>query len=63
MARSAARRSSSRRRRDTAIVRYTVTDDVDTGTGRQPYRMFMTQTWVRIGADWVCLAGHTGPRL
>jgi hypothetical protein len=23
----------------------------------------MTQTWVREDGRWLCLAGHTGPRL
>jgi len=48
---------------NTAVLRCTVTDDVDTGTGRQQYRMRMTQTWVRVATDWLCLAGHAGPRM
>ncbi len=46
---------------DAAVLRCTVTDDVDTGAGRQPYRMFMTQTWVRIGGAWVCLLAMPAP--
>jgi hypothetical protein len=25
--------------------------------------MPMTQTWVREAGQWLCLAGHAGPRL
>lgn len=48
---------------DTAVLRCTVIDDVDTGQGRQRYRMPVTQTWVRLAGHWTCLAGHAGPRL
>jgi hypothetical protein len=24
--------------------------------------MPMTQVWVRVRGDWLCLAGHAGPR-
>jgi Domain of unknown function (DUF4440) len=46
---------------DVAILRCTVADDVDTGSGRHAYRMPMTQTWVRADGRWQCLAGHAGP--
>ena len=47
---------------DAAVLRCTVVDeigavDVDT------YRMPMTQCWVRVDGEWLCLAGHAGPRL
>jgi ketosteroid isomerase-like protein len=48
---------------DTAVLRCTVQDDVETEAGRQLFRMPMTQVWVRDGTRWLCLAGHAGPRL
>ncbi|MDY0908515.1 nuclear transport factor 2 family protein [Microbacterium sp. CFBP9034] len=47
---------------DTAVLRCAVTDDVTTSAGRESFRMPMTQTWVRSGGGWQCLAGHAGPR-
>ncbi|MFE5409537.1 nuclear transport factor 2 family protein [Microbacterium sp. NPDC056569] len=48
---------------DTAVLRGTVTDDVTTDAGRSTFRMPLTQTWVRSGDRWQCLAGHAGPRI
>jgi hypothetical protein len=51
---------------DVAVLRCVVVDTVDvagTGSGRRTYRMRMTQTWVRAGGRWQCLAGHAGPLL
>ena len=48
---------------DAAVVTCTVTDEVDAGEGFEVFTMPMTQTWVRSGGSWLCLAGHTGPRL
>ncbi|RYU09965.1 nuclear transport factor 2 family protein [Nocardioides iriomotensis] len=48
---------------DTAVVRAEVTDVVEGGDGGSAtFRMPMTQTWVREGGRWRCLAGHAGPR-
>ncbi len=44
---------------DTAVLRCVVTDRVDD----EEFRMPMTQTWVREGERWQCLAGHAGPRM
>jgi hypothetical protein len=48
---------------DVAVLRCTVVDTVDTGSGSEVFRMPMTQVWIRADAQWVCLAGHAGPRL
>lgn len=48
---------------NTAILRAIVTDDVSAASGREEFRMPVTQTWVRTAAGWQCLAGHAGPRL
>jgi len=32
-------------------------------TGRQLFRMPMTQVWIRTTRGWKCLAGHAGPRM
>jgi hypothetical protein len=45
------------------VLRCIVTDEVDVGSGRQAFRMPMTQVWVRQDDRWQCLAGHAGPRL
>lgn len=46
----------------TAVLRCTVRDTVDVGSGRpETFEMPMTQTWVKIGVEWKCLAGHAGP--
>jgi hypothetical protein len=47
---------------DTAVLRCTAVDRIDAG-GEQVFRMPMTQTWVRSGDGWLCLAGHAGPRV
>ena len=48
---------------DVAVLRCTVTDDVTTATGRETFRLPMSQTWIRTQQGWRCLAGHAGPRL
>ena len=49
---------------DTAVLTCVVRDRVDVGSGRpETFVMPMTQTWVRRRGRWVCLAGHTGPRV
>ena len=48
---------------DTAVLVATVVDDVQRGDQREEFRMPVTQTWVRVEASWLCLAGHAGPRL
>jgi hypothetical protein len=48
---------------ETAVLRAVVTDIVISVAGEQRLRMPMTQTWVRDGGPWRCLAGHAGPRL
>jgi ketosteroid isomerase-like protein len=47
---------------DAAVVRCTVIDVVG-AQDVETYRMPMTQVWVRLSDDWVCLGGHAGPRL
>ena len=47
---------------DTAVLRCTAVDRVD-ADGSDVFRMPMTQTWVRSGEGWLCLAGHAGPRI
>jgi ketosteroid isomerase-like protein len=50
---------------DTAVLYAEVTDVVVPAGEKdsETFRMPMTQVWVRRGDDWVCLAGHAGPRL
>ena len=49
---------------ETAVLRCIVVDTVDIGSGQpETYTMPMTQTWIRQGDQWLCLAGHAGPRL
>ncbi|MFT4166937.1 MAG: nuclear transport factor 2 family protein [Microlunatus sp.] len=48
---------------DVAVLRCVVSDDVTTASGRETFRMPMTQTWIRGDRGWQCLAGHAGPRL
>jgi hypothetical protein len=48
---------------DTAVLRCLVVDDVERSGHRETFRMPMTQTWVRVGGGWTCLAGHAGPSL
>jgi len=48
---------------DTAVLRAEVVDVVDGRDGEpEAFRMPVTQTWVRVGDVWRCLAGHAGPR-
>jgi hypothetical protein len=47
----------------TAILRCIVTDVIAAEHGAERLRMPMTQTWVRHGVRWRCLAGHAGPKL
>jgi ketosteroid isomerase-like protein len=46
---------------DTAVLRCLVEDEVTVADERSTFRMPVTQTWVRTGAGWRCLAGHAGP--
>lgn len=48
---------------DTAVLTCLVVDEVESGDGHEVFRMPVTQTWVRDGGAWLCLAGHAGPRL
>ena len=49
---------------ETAVLYAEVTDVVLAGEDDSAtYRMPVTQVWVRRDGDWVCLAGHAGPRL
>ena len=46
---------------DTAVLTAWVTDEV-TRDGRDlVFRVRLTQTWVRTGQGWRCLAGHASP--
>ena len=47
---------------DTAVLRCTAVDRIE-ADGPQVFRMPMTQTWIRSGDGWLCLAGHAGPRV
>ena len=45
---------------DTAVLTSVVRDRVHVGSGRpETFVMPMTQTWVRRGGRWVCLAGYS----
>ncbi len=44
-----------------AVLTARVTDVVVRDGAEQAFRMRLSQTWVRDGAAWVCLAGHAGP--
>lgn len=46
---------------DAAVLRCVVDDEVTVADGRTTFRMPVTQTWVRSGGGWRCLAGHAGP--
>ena len=48
---------------DAAIVTAVVVDDVDREGQPLRFRLRVTQTWVRDGGTWVCLAGHAGPEV
>jgi Domain of unknown function (DUF4440) len=47
----------------TAVLVCVVIDQLQTADGSELFEMPMTQTWVREGEQWLCLAGHAGPRL
>ena len=47
---------------DAAVLRCTVVDEVG-AVDVETFRMPMTQCWVRVDGEWMCLAGHAGPRL
>ena len=48
---------------DTAVLRAEVVDVVEGDDGEPTtFRMPVTQVWVRLRGDWLCLAGHAGPR-
>jgi ketosteroid isomerase-like protein len=48
---------------DTAVLTAVVVDEVKRGGERETFRLRLTQTWVRYGGTWQCIAGHAGPRL
>jgi hypothetical protein len=48
---------------DTAVLTAIVIDVVDRDGNRETFRMHLTQTWVREGQEWKCIAGHAGPRV
>jgi ketosteroid isomerase-like protein len=48
---------------DAAVLVAVVVDDVEREGTSQRFRMRVTQTWVRSGAEWRCLSGHAGPLL
>jgi ketosteroid isomerase-like protein len=47
---------------DAAVLRCAVVDEVG-AVDVETFRMPMTQCWVRVDGEWMCLAGHAGPRL
>ena len=48
---------------DTAVLRAEVVDVVEGDDGEPvTFQMPATQVWVRVSGDWLCLAGHAGPR-
>jgi ketosteroid isomerase-like protein len=48
---------------DTAVLQAEVVDVVLADDGEpETFRMPVTQVWMRLGAEWKCLAGHAGPR-
>ncbi len=48
---------------DTAVLTCVATDEVEIDQSVEVFRMPMTQTWVFSAGQWLCLAGHAGPRL
>lgn len=48
---------------DTAVLRCPAVDLIEVDSCPEVFRMPMTQTWVRSGEDWLCLAAHAGPRV
>lgn len=48
---------------DTAVLTALVTDEVQRDGRDHMFRLRLTQTWVRVGSGWQCLAGHAGPEV
>jgi ketosteroid isomerase-like protein len=48
---------------ETAVLIAVVVDAVECDGQPQTYRLRLSQTWVRTGEGWQCLAGHAGPAL
>ena len=48
---------------DTAVLTAVVVDEVEHEGKRETFRLRLTQTWVRSGGAWQCIAGHAGPPL
>lgn len=48
---------------DVAVLTAIVVDEVERVGKRETFRLRLTQTWVREGQAWRCIAGHAGPRL
>ncbi len=46
----------------TAVLVGLAVDEVESDGGTEVFTMPVTQTWVREGERWLCLAGHAGPR-
>jgi ketosteroid isomerase-like protein len=44
-----------------AVLTARVVDVVVRDGQRRTFGMRLTQTWLRTGDGWVCLAGHAGP--
>ena len=48
---------------DTAVLTAVAVDDVSRPGQDGEVRLRLTQTWVREGDQWRCLAGHAGPQV
>ena len=48
---------------DTAVLTALVIDEVQKGGHDLTFSLRFTQTWVRAGDGWQCLAGHAGPEV
>jgi Protein of unknown function (DUF664)/Domain of unknown function (DUF4440) len=48
---------------DTAVLHCTAVDRIEVDGRLEIFRVPMTQSWVRSGEGWLCLAGHAGPRI
>ena len=48
---------------DSAILTGVVEDTVDVDGVSETFVLRLTQTWVRVGEAWLCIAGHAGPRI
>ena len=46
---------------DTAVLTALVIDEVTRDRRDLTFALRLTQTWVRAGNGWQCLAGHAGP--